>query len=77
MMAEAGAGGESERKNNNHNGERRGEIGEQMNWTISLRARAEGQVLCETERMSGMEGQGRTGRLMEKITEGFKWEEDW
>lgn len=53
MMAEAGAGGESERKNNNHNGERQGEIEEQMNWTISLWARAEGQALCKTERMWG------------------------
>lgn len=46
MMAEAGA---SARRNNNHNGKRRGEIGEQMNWTISLGAGAEGQALCKTE----------------------------
>ena len=51
MMAKAGAGGESKRKDNNHNGERRGEIGGQMNWTISLRAWAEGQALCKTESM--------------------------
>ncbi len=61
MMAKAGAGAESERRNNNHNGERRGEIGEQMNRTIRLGARAEGQVKqkgCEdggpqTERKAG------------------------
>lgn len=61
MMAKAGAGGESERKNNNHNSERRGEIGEQMNWTISLRARAEGQALCKTERMWGWRARDREG----------------
>lgn len=57
-------------KNNNHNGERRGEIGEQMNWTISLRGlerkvkRSVKQKGCrdggpETEREAG----GNKGRL--------------
>lgn len=66
MMAEAGAGGESERKNNNHNSERQGEIGEQMNWTISLGARAEGQALCKTGGMLGWRArdtEGNQGRL--------------
>lgn len=40
----------SARKNNNHNTERQGEMGGQMNWTISLQARA-GQALSKTERM--------------------------
>lgn len=53
MMAEAGGREGSARKNNNHDGERRGEMGEQMNWTISLRAQAEGQALSKTERMLG------------------------
>lgn len=38
--------------------ERRREIGEQMNWTISLRARAEGQALCKTEKGCGGAGPG-------------------
>lgn len=42
--------------------ERRREIGEQMNWTISLRARAEGQALCKTEkRMWGRRAWDREG----------------
>ena len=44
MMAEAGTGGGESERNNKHNGERQGEIGGQMNWTISHRARAEGQA---------------------------------
>lgn len=58
-----GKTGESERKNNNHNSERRGEIGEQMNWTISLQALAEGQALCKRKE-AGMEGwkQGQAER---------------
>lgn len=46
--------------------ERRREIGEQMNWTISLRARAEGQALCKTEKKDvGTQGLGQRGRLGE------------
>lgn len=59
MMAEAGA---SARRNNNHNGKRRGEIGEQMNWTISLGAGAEGQALCKTEKERRTETEGEAER---------------
>lgn len=45
--------------------ESRREIGEQMNWTISLRARAEGQALCKTEKDVGTQGLRQRGRLEE------------
>lgn len=59
MMAEAGA---SARRNNNHDGESRGEIGEQMNWTMSLGAGAGGQALCKTEKEGRTETEGEAER---------------
>lgn len=59
MMVEAGA---SARRNNNHNGTRRGEIGGQMNWTISLGAGAKGQALCKPEKETRTETEGEAKR---------------
>lgn len=59
-------------KNNNHNGGGQGEIGEQMNWTMSLRARAEGQVLCEAKKNGWRERDGGGGWRISERLEG-KW----
>lgn len=40
-----------------------------MNWTISLRARAEGQALCKTERMRGWRQRGRPKEIRQGLME--------